>query len=77
MSEICIQISDTLNGGIVSEAAERTNREQVTESGFHAAVTSQLRIPSLTPSQHFLDILLEQQLTASRFPSEIPASRLD
>jgi hypothetical protein len=32
MSEICIQISDTLNGGIVSEAAERTNREQGTES---------------------------------------------
>jgi hypothetical protein len=58
-----------VNGGIVSEAAERTNREQVTESGFHAAVSSQLRIPSLTPSHPLrpLEVVLTVTLTEFYF----------
>jgi hypothetical protein len=36
----------------------------------HAALSSQLRIPSLTPSQ----VIQEQQLTSDEFPSQIPAA---
>ena len=57
LSEICIQISDT---GLIRTSSgwrQLIQRQMVERSAVHAAWISQLRIPSLTPSQLILKAL--------------------
>jgi hypothetical protein len=78
-SEICIQISDSLTRrrtGIQQETLWKIDGSTV--QGSQAAVTNQLRIPSLTPSQIFVGIATGvSEVGCSRFripPSRVPAT---
>ena len=53
VSEVCIQISDSLRRSVAPYVRKQLVVNGVARSGLHAAVISQLRIPSLTPSQLF------------------------
>ena len=63
LSEICIQISDMFTR-LVSEIVRP--RVELRRGEAHAAVTSQLRIPSLTPSQsESISAFLQKSLLAN------------